>query len=54
MSLLIFALIVVLIAVLLIAVWKMIPNIPDPLTWAIPVIILIIAIVLIAARAGVF
>jgi hypothetical protein len=50
---LVFAIIVVLLACLAIALVRSIPGIPSPLNWILPVLILLVAIVLIANRSGV-
>lgn len=44
---------VVLIAVILCAVIYQIPGIPQPINWVLPVIILLVAAVLVAQKAGV-
>lgn len=54
MSLLIFALVVLIIAALVIAVFRYIPGLPAPFTWIIPVLVLLVAVIAIANRAGVF
>ncbi|MDO9334955.1 MAG: hypothetical protein Q7T61_01010 [Caulobacter sp.] len=53
MSLLVFALVVLLIAALVIAIFRYIPGLPAPFTWIIPVVVLIVALLVIANRAGV-
>lgn len=53
MSILIFAIIVVIVAALGIAIVRSIPNIPSPLNWIIQVAILLLAAILILHRSGV-
>ena len=48
-----FAIIVVLVACLAIAIVRSIPNIPSPLDWILQVVILLVAMVMIAGKAGV-
>lgn len=53
MSLLVFAVVVLIVAGLLIAMVNYIPNLPPPLRWAIPLLVLLLAALLILNRAGV-
>lgn len=48
-----FAIVVVLVACLAIALVRSIPNIPAPLDWILPVVILLVAVAMIAGKAGV-
>lgn len=52
MSLLVVVIIVILVAALFIAAWRAIPNIPTPLDWIVPVLVLIVAAIIIILKAG--
>lgn len=54
MSLLVFAIVVILVAFLLIYAVRYIPGLPAPFSWIIPLAIVLIAAVVIANRAGLF
>lgn len=49
---LVFAILVVLVACIAVAIVRSIPNIPSPMNWILPVIILLVALLMIANRAG--
>ena len=52
MSILVFAIVALIVAFLLVAAWRGIPDVGPPLGWFIPVVILILAAGTIAHQAG--